>query len=141
MMDESNEEEEKPFRCNLCWSSFTTRSHLIAHNKYKHQDGAYVCRFCSEVFKQNQTLSRHFRLIHNAELRIPHQDVSVQTGWEYGENGNWICLELNKTGAICGQTYSFNDFDSYDVHTQDHRSIKKVEGLATSKFSIVLELV
>lgn len=36
MMEEPKEEEEKRFRCNLCWSSFTTRSHLIAHNNKLH---------------------------------------------------------------------------------------------------------
>lgn len=122
MEEMKEEEEEKPYRCEQCQGQFTTRSHLTAHHKYKHGEGVYECRFCTERYPQSQTLTRHLKMIHSAEMAIPQKDASTQTGWEHGREISWICFYMKPDGTQCGQIFPFSNFDGYDVHIQEHQT-------------------
>lgn len=53
----------KPFACNLCEKTFTTKPHLTEHNKAIHMQ-MYKCNLCEKTFASKNYLTEHNKGIH-----------------------------------------------------------------------------
>ncbi|XP_071439750.1 gastrula zinc finger protein XlCGF46.1-like [Hetaerina americana] len=64
--------EERPFKCGICWKSFSRRWILKRHlNLKKHllshaDERSYKCEFCPKSFNRKDYLNNHL-LTHAAE--------------------------------------------------------------------------
>lgn len=64
--DDPDDEESKPFKCNLCGKSFKLKGGLIQHERTHSTDRPYVCPDCGKLFRQPTHLQQHLR-IHTGE--------------------------------------------------------------------------
>lgn len=55
------EEEERPFKCNLCSRSYRHAGSLLNH-KNTHKTGQFSCTFCSKPFTNPMALRNHTRI-------------------------------------------------------------------------------
>ena len=58
-----------PYTCHLCGKGFVTKDHLKGHVSNHTGDHSYKCSVCSEVFTWKSTRDKH--------LRLHHPDVTV----------------------------------------------------------------
>lgn len=54
---------ENSFSCDLCNSSFRTKTGLAIHFKFKHENPtkAFICAICDKIFKDGSVLKAHMR--------------------------------------------------------------------------------
>ncbi|XP_068247303.1 uncharacterized protein [Palaemon carinicauda] len=64
--DDADDEESKPFKCNLCGKSFKLKGGLVQHERTHSSDRPYVCPDCGKLFRQPTHLQQHLR-IHTGE--------------------------------------------------------------------------
>ena len=68
LLDENNEKVEKElFKCDLCDREFDRPNSIKRHMRSVHQKGKhYICEFCSKVFYNGGSYTRH-RRVHTNE--------------------------------------------------------------------------
>ncbi|KAK7079312.1 hypothetical protein SK128_006473 [Halocaridina rubra] len=64
--DDPDDEEHRPFKCNLCGKAFKLKGGLIQHEKTHSSDRPYVCPECGKLFRHPTHLQQHHR-IHTGE--------------------------------------------------------------------------
>lgn len=57
-------QEQKPFRCQICFASFPYASHLQRHLGTHGGEKPYRCKFCSASFSRADGFERHFFRYH-----------------------------------------------------------------------------
>ncbi|GAB0097501.1 zinc finger protein 354A-like isoform X1 [Sergentomyia squamirostris] len=55
---------EKPFSCNICNSTFSTKASVGRHVAQRHNPAKMQCEFCDKLFKVAATLRCHVRRVH-----------------------------------------------------------------------------
>ncbi len=55
----SHSEEKKPFKCSLCVTRFSNRSHLNRHVKFSHLSKTINCHYCEDKFSKKNDYYRH----------------------------------------------------------------------------------
>ena len=55
----SHSEEKKPFKCSMCVTRFSNRSHLNRHIKFFHLSKTIDCNICKEKFSKKSDYYRH----------------------------------------------------------------------------------
>ena len=66
MNELDDDEESKPFKCNMCGKAFKMKGGLIQHERTHSSDRPYVCPDCGKLFRQPIHLEQHIR-IHTGE--------------------------------------------------------------------------
>ena len=111
-----DDEENKPFKCNVCGKGFKLRSGLQQHERTHSSDRPYVCHDCGKLFRQPTHLQQHMR-IHTGEKpydctfcdksfrqrTILNQHLRIHTGEK-----PYVCMECGKQfrqKAILDQHY------------------------------------
>lgn len=111
-----DDEENKPFKCNVCGKGFKLRSGLQQHERTHSSDRPYVCPDCGKLFRQPTHLQQHMR-IHTGEKpydctfcdksfrqrTILNQHLRIHTGEK-----PYVCMECGKQfrqKAILDQHY------------------------------------
>ena len=56
---------DKPFKCDICVSSFSNNQGLKIHKKGVHTEIRIDCNLCDGNFKSQQSLKRHIAVIHD----------------------------------------------------------------------------
>ena len=64
--EDPDDEENKPFKCNLCGKAFKLKGGLVQHERTHSSDRPYVCPDCGKLFRQPTHLQQHIR-IHTGE--------------------------------------------------------------------------
>lgn len=64
--DDPDDEENRPFKCNLCGKGFKLKGGLMQHERTHSTDRPYVCPDCGKLFRQPTHLQQHLR-IHTGE--------------------------------------------------------------------------
>jgi len=74
---------EKPYKCKFCENAFTTKGHLVEHERVHTGERPYVCGECGKAFKRSTTHRIHMR-IHTKErpFQCPY------CGKSFTESGN-----------------------------------------------------
>jgi hypothetical protein len=62
-------EETEDHQCPLCQKSFKTKHSLNVHNRSVHNRRNFRCKKCHFVFKLHAHLIRHYRLVHDIDLK------------------------------------------------------------------------
>ncbi|KAJ3644571.1 hypothetical protein Zmor_022294 [Zophobas morio] len=60
----------KPFACNNCDLSFSTRNSLRTHSRQHTDERPYKCDYCGEGFKQKVSLKSHLRSQHDVHEEL-----------------------------------------------------------------------
>jgi uncharacterized Zn-finger protein len=55
----SHSEEKKPYKCSMCVTRFSNKSHLNRHVKFVHLSLLINCDFCAEKFSKKSDYHRH----------------------------------------------------------------------------------
>ncbi|OWR44415.1 Myoneurin [Danaus plexippus plexippus] len=53
---------EKPFPCDRCPATFSSREYLRVHSRSHSGERPYVCALCGHAFSQKPALNRHYRV-------------------------------------------------------------------------------
>ncbi|XP_064468270.1 oocyte zinc finger protein XlCOF15-like [Ornithodoros turicata] len=115
---------QKPFVCQLCLRSFSTRSLLTSHLECVHDgEGKYVCAVCEKEFVYKDSLERHEQL-HSNDSRYTCQ----RCGRTFRDHTN-LCAHVLVDGGDrpyactrCGSTFSALTSlkqHTVSVHTKD----------------------
>lgn len=114
--DDPDDEENKPFKCNVCCKGFKLKGGLQQHERTHSTDRPYVCPDCGKLFRQPTHLQQHMR-IHTGEKpydctfcdksfrqrTILNQHLRIHTGEK-----PYVCMECGKQfrqKAILDQHY------------------------------------
>ena len=114
--DDGEDEENKPYKCNVCCKGFKLKGGLQQHERTHSTDRPYICPDCGKLFRQPTHLQQHLR-IHTGEKpydctfcdksfrqrTILNQHLRIHTGEK-----PYICMECGKQfrqKAILDQHY------------------------------------
>ncbi|XP_071521215.1 uncharacterized protein [Panulirus ornatus] len=115
-VDDQDDEENKPFKCNLCGKGFKLKGGLMQHERTHSTDRPYICPDCGKLFRQPTHLQQHLR-IHTGDKpydcafcdksfrqrTILNQHLRIHTGEK-----PYVCIECGKQfrqKAILDQHY------------------------------------
>ncbi|XP_050717893.1 zinc finger protein 768-like isoform X3 [Eriocheir sinensis] len=102
--EDPDDEENKPFKCNLCGKGFKLKGGLVQHERTHSTDRPYVCPECGKLFRQPTHLQQHIR-IHTGDKpydcafcgksfrqrTILNQHLRIHTGEK-----PYVCMECGK---------------------------------------------
>ncbi|XP_053637389.1 uncharacterized protein [Cherax quadricarinatus] len=102
--DDQDDEENKPFKCNICGKGFKLKGGLMQHERTHSTDRPYVCPDCGKLFRQPTHLQQHIR-IHTGDKpydcafcdksfrqrTILNQHLRIHTGEK-----PYVCMECGK---------------------------------------------
>lgn len=66
----SQNNEERPFRCNVCLKSFKQVAHLTTHKRIHSDEKPHKCNICGQSFRSSSHLKQHVK-IHTGEKPYP----------------------------------------------------------------------
>ncbi|XP_045126969.1 zinc finger protein 8-like isoform X2 [Portunus trituberculatus] len=103
--DDPDDEENRPFKCNLCGKGFKLKGGLVQHERTHSTDRPYVCPECGKLFRQPTHLQQHIR-IHTGDKpydcafcgksfrqrTILNQHLRIHTGEK-----PYVCMECGKS--------------------------------------------
>ncbi|XP_042222220.1 zinc finger protein 8-like isoform X2 [Homarus americanus] len=103
-VDDPDDEENKPFKCNICKKGFKLKGGLMQHERTHSTDRPYVCPDCGKLFRQPTHLQQHIR-IHTGDKpydcafcdksfrqrTILNQHLRIHTGEK-----PYVCMECGK---------------------------------------------
>lgn len=64
----------KPFKCNICNSSFLLKKYLLTH-MLRHGKKQFKCAICKNMFRRQDLLQRHMRLHQTKKFPCPFKDT------------------------------------------------------------------
>ncbi|XP_033207792.1 zinc finger protein 235-like [Belonocnema kinseyi] len=64
-IQESNQEPEKKYTCEMCARSYVQKHNLMAHQKYDcNVSPRFKCKFCKKRFKRKSHMCNHVNSVH-----------------------------------------------------------------------------
>ena len=87
---------ETPFECDICHKKFTARQRLNQHKKI-HGERTHQCDFCDKSYYQGGKLKRHIREVHEGRGR----HVGYEMDLKMAQN---CCDRDRPRASICIQT-------------------------------------
>lgn len=120
----------RPYKCDMCSSSFAQRSNLMSHKRATHfNDKRYKCETCNRSFKRRRLLEYHIKATHTGER--PYKCDQCNSTFVYPEHyKKHIRIHTgDKPFAceVCGKT--FNSRDNRNAHRYIHSDKKPYECL------------
>lgn len=118
----------RPYKCDLCESSFAQRSNLMSHKRATHfNDKRYKCDTCDRSFKRRRLLEYHKKATHTGER--PYKCDVCNSTFVYPEHFKkhvrihsgikpFLC-------EVCGK--AFNSRDNRNAHRYVHSDKKPYE--------------
>ena len=58
---------EKPYKCGICFKSFSEKNNLATHTRTHTGEKPYVCNICQKSFSTRGNLTKHMRRTHTDE--------------------------------------------------------------------------
>ncbi|XP_046405048.1 zinc finger protein 260-like [Ischnura elegans] len=99
--------KEKPYSCNECEKSFSSKSHLVMHLRSHTGEKPFSCRICRKSFTQKSALKSHIQT-HTGEKPF----TCNECGKSYTKKGTLVSHMITHTGdkpyscKECGKSFS-----------------------------------
>ncbi|XP_006007844.1 zinc finger protein 646 [Latimeria chalumnae] len=129
------EDEERPYKCNLCDKTYKHAGSLINH-KHTHQTGVYQCSICPRQYPNLAALKTHLRIHTKFKSLRSSSDSNISHFYISGEPTDLQCVESMETPhccSVCGENF----FTRSDL--QQHQAVyghsKVTEGDTLKKIS------
>ncbi|KAF4518499.1 hypothetical protein B566_EDAN009699 [Ephemera danica] len=115
---------EKPYICNLCGASFSTRGNLKRHDKAHSGAKPWECSQCGARFTENKSLKVHMRR-HTGER--PYKcTMCTKAFTQKGILQTHMALHLNQKSHLCDTCgKAFRQKSQLRLHTLRHGNVKR----------------
>ena len=111
--------EERPYSCNLCKKTFSTKNVLIHHKMWHAGEKPYSCDFCDKKFTQKSNLTQH-RRVHTGEKPFSCKICSKAFSTKFSLSSHKLIHTGEKPFAcdVCGK--AFNKTSNLHSHRKNN---------------------
>ena len=120
---------EKPFKCEICKSSFTLKHNLNQHVASVHEKKSKnQCKTCGMIFAKRDHLKQHRKELHDDTISKPHNSGDL---WTQNSDGKILTAETKEITIFerdsCDNKTVTESNDGNNQDQEESELYKKVE--------------